>query len=198
MDIFHLLGVITPQDWYLESHRVSTTNGFRTSCDDEDIRRVFTTSLHIRFFSGQIRIRPYPPFNLPLAPCAVRWWIRTDTCNFTCHITHHRNNVSCVWSPSSNASHSFLRSTWKSHRFDGLGVRGVALEELWSLPATRNFWLWRSYPFYEYQPMVTPTTSAQWECTNRVPTDCIGRSDFWSTQGPTVPAFRMLPNTQYH
>ena len=58
------------------------------------------------------------------------------------------------------------------------------------------FWLWRSDPFYEYQPTVTPTTSARWECINYVPTDCIGRSDFRSTQGPTVLVFRMLPDTQ--
>ena len=40
----HLLGFMTLQNQYLELHRVSTTNGFRNSYDDEDIRRVFSTS----------------------------------------------------------------------------------------------------------------------------------------------------------
>ena len=119
--------------------------------------------------SGQIRVRPYPPSDLFLAPCDVRWLIRTDTCKF------------------------------RGHPIGLMDVRlwGVALEALWSIAAARNFFHFggaihftsikqrrRQLPLHdESVQTVFPLTALD---------DLIFRR-IW---GLTVPASRMLLNTQ--
>ena len=92
--------------------------------------------------------------------------------------------VSEVPLSSAHASHSFLRLMWKSHRFNGCTHPGSSIGSIMKYACRKKFFpLWRSNPFYEYQPTVTSTTSAQWECTNRVLTDCVGRFDFQKRSG---------------
>ena len=105
-----------------------------------------------------IRIQPYPPSDLPSAPRAVRWWIRTDTRKITGYTTHHRNRWPVSGDPpkSDRNNHSSLHSTWKSHRFDGRTRPGSSIESIeWMNAEKKRKGIRRSNPFYEYQTTVT-------------------------------------------